>query len=496
MAMLPRLKPQHFYDLVVEVAIVRPGPIQGDMVHPYLRRRQGIEPVTYPSAEVRKVLERTLGIPIFQEQVIELAMVAAGFSAGEADQLRRAMAAWRRRGGLEVFEQKLIDGMLARGHDEAFAQRVFRQIQGFGEYGFPESHAASFALLVYVSAWLKRHEPAAFYCGLLNSLPMGFYSPSQLIQDARRHEIEVLPVDVQHSGWDHRLQPDNGVGDGEKRDEGKKRDIQPQPALRLGLRLVKGFDEDSAHRIEAQAPFKDVDDLASRAGLNEQQMRFLARSDALRTLSGHRYQAHWDGAGIQPPLPLQRSAQQAQQAPERPDKVDAALVAAEPRTRYRSDIQLEQPSEAENIMADYRYLSLSLRPHPMVLLRSKLDARLRFGRTRNTNELSQCRQGQLVRVGGVVTGRQRPSTATGVLFVTLEDEAGNMNIVVWSSILQRFRAELLQGELLLVKGVVEREHEVIHVVAGVVENHTDLLATLGARRKGREASVFRSRNFR
>ncbi|MFB3078174.1 MAG: error-prone DNA polymerase, partial [Lysobacterales bacterium] len=229
MTMLPRLKPQHFYDLVIEVAIVRPGPIQGDMVHPYLRRRQGLEPVHYSNEAVRKVLERTLGVPIFQEQVIELAMVAAGFSAGEADQLRRAMAAWKRRGGLEHFEQKLINGMLARGHDRAFAERVFKQIKGFGEYGFPESHAASFALLVYISAWLKRHEPAAFYCGLLNSLPMGFYSPSQLIQDAKRHDIQVLPVNVQHSTWDHGLK---ATRDGQREQQG---------ALQLGLRLIKGL---------------------------------------------------------------------------------------------------------------------------------------------------------------------------------------------------------------------------------------------------------------
>ena len=251
MSMLPRLKPQNFYDLVIEVAIVRPGPIQGDMVHPYLRRRQGLEPVTYPSDAVRKVLERTLGVPIFQEQVIELAMVAAGFSAGEADRLRRAMAAWRRRGQLQSFEKKLIGGMVERGHSLDFAQRVFKQILGFGEYGFPESHAASFALLVYVSAWLKRHEPAAFYCGILNSQPMGFYSPSQLIQDARRHGLDVRAADVQHSHWDHKLEPPDQPGG--------------QPALRLGLRLVKGLSEETGLAIADQQPFRDSEDLCRRA---------------------------------------------------------------------------------------------------------------------------------------------------------------------------------------------------------------------------------------
>lgn len=476
MAMLPRLKPQHFYDLVVEVAIVRPGPIQGDMVHPYLRRRQGLEPVTYPSEAVRKVLERTLGIPIFQEQVIELAMVAAGFSAGEADQLRRAMAAWKRRGGLEVFEQKLVDGMLARGHDQDFAQRVFQQIQGFGEYGFPESHAASFALLVYISAWLKCHEPAAFYCGLLNSLPMGFYSASQLIQDAKRHNIVVLPADVQYSGWDCELTC-NATAD---------QTADQQPQLRLGLRLIKGLAQNIADNIAEYAPFRDIEDLALRAKLNDQNLRFLARADALLSISGHRYQAHWDAAGVQRPTELQAVAQN-----------------PEP---YNTSVTLSEPSVAEGVMADYQYLGLSLRAHPMQLLRNDVNAKIASsaaGRgTYTSSSLINCRQGQLVRVAGLVTGRQRPSTATGVLFVTLEDECDNMNIVVWSSVLQRYRAELLQGQLLMVKGVVERANEVIHVVAGVVENYSDLLAKLqetsapSVESKSSNSKNFKSRNFR
>ncbi|MEM6707897.1 MAG: error-prone DNA polymerase [Pseudomonadota bacterium] len=465
MAMLPRLKPERFYDLVVEVAIVRPGPIQGNMVHPYLRRRQGLEPVEYPSPEVEKVLNRTLGVPIFQEQVIELAMVAAGFSAGEADQLRRAMAAWKRKGGLGPFEQKIIEGMRARGHDQAFAERVFRQIQGFGEYGFPESHAASFALLVYVSAWLKCHEPEAFYCGLLNSLPMGFYSASQLIQDAERHGVVVLPVDANLSQWDHQL-----VYDG----SGKAN----RPALRLGLRRIKGLDEFAAQRIAAQQPYGSVDDLVHRARLDRQHAEFLARTGALRSLSGHRYQAHWDTAAIETPMALLEVAEAAPEASITPPRTDSDAV------------ELPAPTTGSDVLADYRYLDLSLGPHPLALLRHRLPGR----ETTSAADLVHCRHGQFVRVAGLVTGRQRPGTATGVLFVTLEDETENINLVVWASVLEQFRAELLQGQLLLVRGVVEREERVIHVVAGVVEDHSTLLGQLGD--LDENETTFRSRDFR
>jgi error-prone DNA polymerase len=466
MAMLPRLKPRHFYDLVIEVAIVRPGPIQGDMVHPYLRRRQGLEPVHYPSEGVRRVLERTLGVPIFQEQVIELAMVAAGFTAGEADQLRRAMAAWKRRGGLGSFEQKLIDGMLARGHDRAFAERVFRQIQGFGEYGFPESHAASFALLVYVSAWLKCHEPAAFYCGLLNSLPMGFYSPAQLVQDAVRHQIIIRPVDVQHSEWDHRLEPEARTGSVS----------EDQPPLRLGLRMVKGLGEAVGRRIAAARPFTDAEGLARRAGLNDQTLRFLVRSGALRSLAGHRYQAHWDVAGIREPLALEDH-----HVPERAPGVAVA------------DVLLPEPSPVSDMLDDYRYLGLTLGDHPLALLRTNERLGEHLDRCRTAAELPGCRHGQFVRVAGLVTGRQRPGTASGVLFVTLEDETGNVNLVVWASVLEQFRAALLQGRLLRVKGVVERDQEVIHVVAGHVEDISAVLKHLEAAPSGE--APFRSRDF-
>lgn len=454
MAMLPRLKPRHFYDLVVEVAIVRPGPIQGNMVHPYLRRRQGLEPVTYPSPAVRQVLERTLGVPIFQEQVIELAMVAAGFTAGEADQLRRAMAAWRRRGGLGHFEQKLISGMLARGHDREFAERVFRQIQGFGEYGFPESHAASFALLVYVSAWLKCHEPAAFYCGLLNSLPMGFYSASQLVQDAQRHGIRVLGADVQLSDWDH---------------------IVPGPmTLLLGLRLVKGLPEHAGRQIVAARMlsgnrFRDTQDLAHRADLDSRALRCLARAGALAQLAGHRHDAHWFAAGVRRKLPIEAF----------PAVQDSA-------------VNLPAPGVADNMLNDYRYLGLTLGPHPLALLRAHPLHASRFARYRTADALVQCRHGQFVRVAGLVTGRQRPSTATGVLFVTLEDETGNINLVVWASVFERFRPALLQGRLLCVNGSLERHQEVIHVVAGLVEDRSDLLLSLATQP---DVAPFVSRDF-
>ena len=473
MTMLPRLKPQHFYDLVIEVAIVRPGPIQGDMVHPYLRRRQGLEPIHYPSEGVRGVLERTLGVPIFQEQVIELAMVAAGFSAGEADQLRRAMAAWKKRGGLEHFEQKLIDGMRERGHDEAFARRVFKQIQGFGEYGFPESHAASFALLVYVSAWLKCHEPAAFFCGLLNALPMGFYSPSQLVQDAKRHGIEVRDIDVIHSDWSHTLEV--------------KQNRHNQPALRLGLRMVKGFKEETAERLviaRNEMMFTSAEDLAVRAAVNDQGMKFLARAGALQSLSGHRHQAHWHVSGIERPMPLHNlnSPMAADQ------QADYAF------TETEDDIVLPSPSPHEDLISDYRYTGLTLGPHPMQLLRQDIE----FAGFRTAADLEAFRQGQMIRIAGLVTGRQRPGTATGVVFLTLEDETGNVNVVIWSTVLDQFRAIWLQGQLLKIKGIVEREGRVIHVVAGHVEDATAKLKHISKHKrqhKEQSALPFKSRDF-
>ncbi len=339
-SMLPRLRPRCYYDLVIEVAIVRPGPIQGKMVHPYLQRRDNPAAVTYPSPAIKEVLKSTLGIPIFQEQVIKLAMVAAGFSGGEADQLRRAMASWGKNGTLMKFQTKLVNGMRERGYSEEFALRLFEQIKGFGSYGFPESHSASFALLVYISAWLKCHHPAAFYCGLLNSQPMGFYTPSQLIQDARRHGITVLPVDINQSHWDHRLIMEGVTAI--TRDH--------QPPLRLGLRIVKSLGEEAVSRIvnaRSQQPFKSPTDLARRAQLNKAELAALADANALQYFSPHRHQAHWQVMAIEPPRPLLQ-------------EVDHD----EPET-----ITLPAPSVMEETLADYRSLGLTLGNHPMLLLR-------------------------------------------------------------------------------------------------------------------------------
>jgi len=425
MAMLPRLKPRTYYDLVVEVAIIRPGPIQGDMVHPYLRRRSGLEPVTYPSPEVEGVLERTLGVPIFQEQVMQLAIVAAGFTPGEADALRRAMAAWKRKGGLGHFEERLVSGMRERGYAEEFAQQIFRQILGFGEYGFPESHAASFALLVYVSAWLKRHEPAAFTAALINSQPMGFYAPSQLVQDARRHGVEVRPVDACRSDWDCTLES-TAAG---------------LPALRLGLRLVKGFPEAAAARLVAargHGVFEDVPALARRAALERRELGCLAAAGALRALAGHRHRAAWQVSGIERPLP------------------------ALPEPRIAEGIPLlRAPREGEDIVADYAHTGLTLRRHPLALLRRRLEARGCVPAA----ELRGMPTGVAVRTAGLVITRQRPGSAQGVTFVTLEDETGSINLIVWRDVAERQRRALVGSRLLGVAGELQVEGEVVHVIA-------------------------------
>ncbi|MGH8568619.1 MAG: OB-fold nucleic acid binding domain-containing protein, partial [Gammaproteobacteria bacterium] len=438
MAMLPRLKPACYYDLVIEVAIIRPGPIQGEMVHPYLRRRHGLEPVSYPSEEVRGVLGRTLGVPLFQEQVIKLAMVAAGFSPGEADRLRRSMAAWKRSGGLQRFEQRLVEGMRARGYSERFARQIYKQIEGFGEYGFPESHAASFALLVYVSAWLKCHAPAAFTAALLNSQPLGFYAPAQLVQDARRHGVEVRPVDVSASAWDCTLEPT----------------LTGQLALRLGLRLVKGLSKSGAERlVEARTTgtFMDVQDLMRRAELHRRDLEALTKADALVQLAGQRHQAYWAVLGIEAPTPL--------------------LAAT---TVNEASPLLRPPTEGEAIAADYGSLGLTLRQHPLALLRPRLE-QMAFV----TAERVLCLgHGETVRAAGLVITRQRPGTVTGVVFVTLEDETGYLNLIVWSSLVDSQRKELLGSRLLGVIGEVQREGEVVHVLARKLEDHTDLLGRL------------------
>ena len=437
MSMLPRLRPTCFYDLVIEVAIVRPGPIQGDMVHPYLRRRQGLEAVTYPSESIRAVLQRTLGIPIFQEQVIKLAMVAAGFSPGKADRLRRSMAAWRRNGELQGFEQDLVGGMHARGYSEQFARQVFQQILGFGEYGFPESHAASFALLVYVSAWLKHYYPAAFTCALLNSQPMGFYTPRQLVDDLRRHGGTVLPVDVGYSHWESSLETTTYLS-----------------SLRLGLHMVKSLSHHGAERLlsaRAQRPFRDVADLARRAQLDRGDLEALAAADALQSLAGHRHRARWACAAVKPDTPLLQDA---------PIRETAAW--------------LRVPSEGENLIADYASTGLSLGRHPLALLRKKLD-RLRL---LTAAHIRGGEHGSMARTGGIVTNRQSPSSASGVIFVTLEDETGITQVIVWPDLAQRQRHILLQARLLAVEGEVQRDGEVLHVIARQLEDHSHLLGRL------------------
>ena len=440
MAMLPRLRPCNFYDLVIEVALVRPGPIQGDMVHPYLRRRHGEEAIGPMRPEIAAVLERTCGVPIFQEQVMQLAVVAAGFTPGEADQLRRAMAAWRRKGGLEPFEQKLITGMRQRGHDEVFAQRIFAQIQGFGEYGFPESHAASFALLVYVSAWLKRHHPAAFLCALLNSQPLGFYSPSQLVQDARRHGVEVLPATVTASGWEALLEnatPAMTAG---------------APAVRLGLASIRGLSQAAAAHLVAarqQRPFVNLAEFAARAPLARKDLDRLAAAGALSSLAGDRRQAAWAVAGV---------------------AVQLDLLSSTPPPEAFADLAVA--SEGENLIADYASTGLTLGRHPLALLRDRLAAQ----RFVSASQLQNAADRQLARAAGIVTCRQRPGTASGIVFVTLEDETGLANIVVHSRLVDRQRRELLGARLLGVFGQIQREGEVVHLVA---KRLVDLSALLG-----------------
>ncbi|WP_295446966.1 error-prone DNA polymerase [uncultured Thiodictyon sp.] len=450
MAMLPRLRPACFYDLVIEVAIVRPGPIQGDMVHPYLRRRQGLEPVSYPSAALQEVLGRTLGVPIFQEQVIRVATVAAGFSPGEADQVRRSMAAWRRRGGLEALRERLLGGMLERGYTREFAQQIYQQILGFGEYGFPESHAASFALLVYVSAWLKHHEPAAFFAAILNSQPMGFYAPSQLIREARRQGVEVRPVDVTASGWDCTL-------------EEPGHPAPAQPALRLGLRLVKGLSQAGAGRLvaaRAAAPWSALNDLIVRAGLERADLKALAHADALAPLAGHRHRAAWSVSGLVGLRHPLRPVQDELALPPPPDAADP------PR--------LPVPTEGAEIVADYAALGLSLRRHPLALLRPRLNA----WRLLTAQEVGEVPPGARIATAGLVINRQRPGTAGDVTFVTLEDETGQINLVVWKQLAERQRAVLLGSRLLGVDGEVQREAGVTHLIARRLLDYSALLGGL------------------
>ncbi len=450
MSMLPRLRPKEYYDLVIEVAIVRPGPIQGGAVHPYLRRRQGIEKVSYPKEDLKPALERTLGVPIFQEQVMQIAMIAAGFTPGDADQLRRAMAAWKRKGGLEHYYTRIVDGMEARGYPRDFAERIFEQIKGFGEYGFPESHAASFAILVYASSWLKCHHPGIFLAALLNSQPMGFYPPAQLVQDAKRHGVTVRPVDVTASDWEAKLEalPDAPPPAG-------------KPAVRLGMALVSGLGREAARRIEAARaaqPFASVDDLARRACLARRDLEALAAANAFATLAGNRRDALWQAVAAAPSRDLLAAA-----------PIDEAVRP-----------ELGAPSEADDILADYRSTGLTLNRHPVALLRAELSRR----RLASAEALRDCRNAGLARACGIVTARQMPGTAKGTLFVTLEDETGCVNVIVRRELIERQRREVLDARLLAVYGVWQAEHDVRHLIAQYLEDLTPLLG--GLRTSSRE----------
>ncbi|WP_386066046.1 OB-fold nucleic acid binding domain-containing protein [Tahibacter sp. UC22_41] len=454
MSMLPRLRPANFYDLVVEIAIVRPGPIEGGMVHPYLRRRKGLEPIVYPEStlqnaagnaerknRIEAILERTHGVPIFQEQVMKLVQVVAGFTPGRADQLRRAMGSWKHDGTVEKFQKEIFDGMRQQGY-EAYAEGLFNQIKGFGSYGFPESHSASFALLAYASSYIKHHHPAVFTCALLNSLPMGFYAPAQLIQDARRHDVTVRPIDVTRSHWHCTL---------ERIDTGH--------ALRLGLCLLKGASEALATRIVAARTarlFADVADLVQRAALSRFESDRLAEAGALQQLAGHRHRARWYSAGAERLPPLLAGAQ-----------------------REELDVRLRPPSTAENVEADYATQGYSLESHPLALIRRELR-RLRIGDSRSLRERPHGAQGS---VAGLVTVRQRPPEAGGVTFVTLEDEFGPVNIVVWERVALRYRRELLESTVLRIDGQLQQVDGVCHLVAQRLQNLSRLLPQIdiGAR---------------
>lgn len=465
MSMLPRLKPRCYYDLVIQIAIVRPGPIQGDMVHPYLNRRNGKEPVSYPSEAVKDALDRTLGVPIFQEQVMQLAMVAAGFSGGEADQLRRAMAAWKRKGGLEPYRDKLVRGMLERGYEQDFAEQLFRQIKGFGDYGFPESHSASFALIAYVSSWFKRYHPAAFCCALLNSQPMGFYAPAQLIKDARHHGVTILPVDVNVSCYDSTL---------EFADDHVKADTacheQTAARLRIGLRMVKGLSETGAESIvmaRQQGTFNSVQDLVFRSGINRGDLEALAAADALRGLSGDRHRAFWQASGIE------TAGQQKQLA-----------VGGNPSLSFFSDpdfdndfgtdVLLPVASEGQNIVGDYTATGFTLRRHPLAFFRPHLDNY----EVLKAIELNEVDNEMNAKITGIVTCRQRPMTAAGVTFLTLEDETGFVNVVVWPSLGEKRRPVVRQAMLMGVTGHVQKSDGVIHLIARELVDLSHWLGTM------------------
>jgi error-prone DNA polymerase len=446
--MLPRLQPREFYDLVIQVAIVRPGPIQGDMVHPFLRRRNGLEPEEYPSPgpeydqdELKNILSRTMGVPIFQEQAMKIAMVAAEFSTAEANELRKAMATFRSKGTIGMLEDKMVGRMIGRGYDAEFAHRCFNQIKGFGDYGFPESHAASFAHLVYVSSWIKHHYPDVFCAALLNSQPMGFYAPAQLVRDAREHGVKVRPVDVNFSEWDNTLEP-----------------IGPdQFALRLGLRQVDGLRRDVIERMMSvrDTPFTDLEDFKVRTNADAGTMRKLAAADVFRSMGLDRRQALWDARALKdaPDLPLFTTGQ------------DEGTEVMFP---------LPKMPTCEHVVADYQTLRLSLKAHPMSFLRASMT---RQGYS-SANDLKHMRNGQRISMAGIVLIRQRPGTAKGVCFITIEDEIGVANLVVWSKVMATYRKVVMRARVIDVRGVVQREGDVIHIIVNHLVDRTDALDRL------------------
>ncbi|RVU35607.1 DNA polymerase III subunit alpha [Rheinheimera riviphila] len=498
MSMLPRLKPACFYDLVIQIAIVRPGPIQGGMVHPFLRRRSGLEAISYPSLALKEVLGRTMGVPIFQEQVIKLAMVAAGFSGGEADQLRRAMASWKKTGELTQFWPKLQQGMLARGYTEAYAKQIFQQICGFGEYGFPESHSASFALLAYASAWLKYYYPLEFFTCLLNSLPMGFYSASQLVQDATRQQLHILPVCIQHSAWDHQIEhlpachsPD------------ASQTMTSDRALRLGFRQIKGLNQQRCQHMVAMRPADGFTNLAalSHSGMRKDDLALLASSGALQLLSGHRYQSRWQLQDSLTDLPLFANTEQAAVAqaaaayrhskqlelltepksaaplPHQHKAGDLQLLTEDPEPPPDLDsaaFTLPAPAPIDDLIEDYARLGLSLHQHPMALLRQTGLPH----KVKTAAQLNNLNDKTAVQVAGLVTARQSPGTAGGVTFVTLEDETGNVNLLVWRATAIAQKTPFLTARILWVHGMLQREGEVIHVIAGQLQSLDHLLPQL------------------
>ncbi len=482
MSMLPRLKPARFYDLVIEVAIVRPGPIQGDMVHPYLRRRQGLEPVSYPSPspahgpadELEQVLGKTLGVPLFQEQAMRIAIVAAGFTPAEADRLRRALATFRRVGTIGTFAAKMVEGMVARGYERAFAERCFKQIEGFGEYGFPESHAASFALLVYASCWFKCRFPDVFACALLNAQPMGFYAPAQIVRDAREHGVAVRPVDVNASDWDCTLEscdpserPPISPLHAQMAD-----DIRGNRAIRLGFRQIRGLSAAQVARLVAvrRAGYDSVRDLWLRTGLSRDALERLAEADAFRSLGLDRREALWAVKG------LGRAG----------DKDDLPLFAAASQPELEADMELPPMPPGQQVVEDYAHLSLSLKAHPVSFLRAALARR---GAVPHVG-LAEAAHGARVTVAGLVLVRQRPGSARGVIFLTLEDETGIANVIVWPSLFERFRPVILGGRLTLVRGRLQRESGVTHIVAEQLEDVSPLLAQLTAEDRPRDPASF------